>query len=261
MSDLTSIEKIKLESFLGMDSGFVLDFSNRTFKNFILENTKIDIDEDKYGTGSKASRLRVFWDVESNYTVGKLISAFLDLRKAQKLINSLEPSLPEKSLFDECFQISEKLIQDRDSIGEATIDVHFEQIQRSIIEQIKLAKFTIWVAVAWFTDSELFNHLVIKKKQGLNVQLIIIDDQINRDSGLKYEEEFETYRIKKTGTFEKNMMHSKFCVLDVKTVIHGSYNWTKAAKYNKEAITITNSREVAEQFSTQFVKLKNSFNV
>ena len=66
--------------------------------------------------------------------------------------------------------------------------------------------------------------------------------------------------LKKTGTFENNMMHSKFCVLDMKTVIHGSYNWTKGAKYNKEAITITNSREVAEQFSAQFIKLKNSFN-
>ena len=27
-------------------------------------------------------------------------------------------------------------------------------------------------------------------------------------------------------------MHHKFCVVDLKKVIHGSYNWTKKAQYN-----------------------------
>ncbi len=35
MSDLTSIEKLKLEKLFDMESGYVLDFSNRTFGNFI----------------------------------------------------------------------------------------------------------------------------------------------------------------------------------------------------------------------------------
>lgn len=261
MSDLTYVEKLKLEKLLEMDGGYVLDFSNRTFHEFILENTKININEDKYNreSGSKANRLRAFLSIENNYTIGKLISAFLDYWKLQKLINCLEASLSEKILFDECFQISERLIRDNachDTI-EDTIDVHFEKIQRNIIEQIELAKFTIWIAVAWFTDYKLFDRLVVKRKQGVNVQLIIIDDEINRKSGLNYENEFEVHRIKEIGIY-KNIMHNKFCVLDMKTVIHGSYNWNKRANYNKEAITIVHSREVAEQFSHQFIKLKNS---
>jgi hypothetical protein len=43
MSDLTSIEKAKLEKLLEMESGYVLDFSNRTFQEFILESVKLDI--------------------------------------------------------------------------------------------------------------------------------------------------------------------------------------------------------------------------
>jgi len=43
MSDLTSIEKIKLEKLLEMGNGYVLDFSNITFQEFVLENLNIDI--------------------------------------------------------------------------------------------------------------------------------------------------------------------------------------------------------------------------
>ena len=112
-------------------------------------------------------------------------------------------------------------------------------------------------AVAWFTDEILFKKLVNKKNQGINIQLIIICDQINECSGLKYEEEFETIRIKKTGKYD-NIMHNKFCIIDLKTVIHGCYNWTKRAKFNDETIEVVNSREVAEKFADQFIKLKRT---
>jgi hypothetical protein len=35
MSDLTALEKRKLEKLLGMDSGYVLNFSNKTFAEFV----------------------------------------------------------------------------------------------------------------------------------------------------------------------------------------------------------------------------------
>ena len=87
MSDLTGIEKMKLENFLQMGSGYVLDFTNRAFQEFILDCLGIDIYDDKYeyASGSKANRLREFWRKEPNYTVGKLLSDFLEYWKAQKL--------------------------------------------------------------------------------------------------------------------------------------------------------------------------------
>ena len=62
MADLTSIEKLRLERFFGMGSGYVLNLSNRTFDELILDNTSINIYEEKfsYGSGSKANRLRAF---------------------------------------------------------------------------------------------------------------------------------------------------------------------------------------------------------
>ena len=80
MSDLTSIEKLKLERLLEMDSGYVLDFYNKTFQEFILENVNIDIDNDKYfyNGSSKANRLRAFWKEESNPIVGELLEKLIE---------------------------------------------------------------------------------------------------------------------------------------------------------------------------------------
>lgn len=56
MSDLTYLEKRTLEQFLGMASGYVLDFSNRSFGEFVLDCCGCDIFDARYnhGSGSKA---------------------------------------------------------------------------------------------------------------------------------------------------------------------------------------------------------------
>lgn len=87
--------------------------------------------------------------------------------------------------------------------------------------------------------------------------MIINDDDINRNSGLNYEQYFEVYRIKKVGNYEyNNIMHNKFCVIDLKIVINGSYNWTKKAQYNEENINVIENREIAEEFASKFINLK-----
>jgi hypothetical protein len=66
MADLTMLEKRKLESLLGMSGGYVLDFSNRIFAEFFRETVSRDIYADAYnqGSGSKAHRMRAFWQKE-----------------------------------------------------------------------------------------------------------------------------------------------------------------------------------------------------
>ncbi|MGJ8734142.1 MAG: phospholipase D-like domain-containing protein [Cellulophaga sp.] len=138
---------------------------------------------------------------------------------------------------------------------EVEVEVHFEEIQQQILEALDQAKFTIWVTVAWFTNKALFDKLVEKKNEGINVQLIVLDDDINKEYGYKYEDYFETKRFQKMGMYE-NIMHNKFCIIDIKTVIHGSYNWTNKANYNKETISIETSRDLAEKYAAEFMKLK-----
>jgi hypothetical protein len=80
MSDLTFTESQKFERLLDMASGYVLDFTNRTFAEFILGSTGRDIYDSRYdnASGSKAHRLRMFWKKEDNRLVGKLMGDMLD---------------------------------------------------------------------------------------------------------------------------------------------------------------------------------------
>jgi len=43
MSDLTFAERTKLEHLLGMGNRYVLNFSNRTFTEFVVESTSLTL--------------------------------------------------------------------------------------------------------------------------------------------------------------------------------------------------------------------------
>ena len=63
MSTLTDIEKRYLEKLLGMQSGYVLDYSDATYGEFFGRHG-VDIHGDRfqtYGT-SKAKKMRAFWE-------------------------------------------------------------------------------------------------------------------------------------------------------------------------------------------------------
>lgn len=114
MSNLTSIEKIKLEKIFDMGDGYVLDFSNRSFREFISENLGVDIYDDKYfyRSGSKANRLRGFWAEESNETVGELTRQLLEYWRTKKLLDHRFLTAEEEDLYYECQKIVGRLRQD-----------------------------------------------------------------------------------------------------------------------------------------------------
>lgn len=80
MSGLTHLEKQKLERELGMGGGYVLNFSNRTFEEFFRENLGVQIFADQFalGSGSKANRMRAFWQAASDKQLLALFNALLE---------------------------------------------------------------------------------------------------------------------------------------------------------------------------------------
>ena len=72
MSSLTDIDKRYLEKLLGMQSGYVLDYSDTGFGDF-FDQYKIDIHGSKYQTygTSKAKKMRAFWGREPDNLVGR----------------------------------------------------------------------------------------------------------------------------------------------------------------------------------------------
>lgn len=143
MADLTYIERANIEIFLGMKSGYVLDFSDRTFQEFVGEAVGLDIDEVKYhySSNSKANRLRQFIKVESNFTFGKLLSAFCDYWRSKVHTGEIDPR-HEENLYKECVKIAERLKQVRivehiDAIQPNVDDKDFKMLAKSIRESIE----------------------------------------------------------------------------------------------------------------------------
>lgn len=137
MSDLTVIEKRKLERALGMSSGYVLNFSNRTFSEFFLDSVGINIYDNKYNydSGSKANRMRAFWDKESNYLVGKVLELIFEEWDEFK-DNYSPPEAPE-----DCLKIVKRLkesapVQDIEDIVVNFDDRSLESLVRSVRECI-----------------------------------------------------------------------------------------------------------------------------
>lgn len=88
MADLRNTEKLRLEQYLEMKTGYVCNFSNRTFEEFVLEHTGVEIYAEPY-SGSKATRLRAFWNKESNYLVAKLLKELIEYWKIQKAMTRM----------------------------------------------------------------------------------------------------------------------------------------------------------------------------
>lgn len=91
MSSLTDIEKRYLEKLLGMQSGYVLDYSDATYAEFFSRH-RVDIHGGRYQTygTSKAKKLRAFWEQEPDVIVGKVLSELLDSYKAGCDLNGHE---------------------------------------------------------------------------------------------------------------------------------------------------------------------------
>ncbi|MBW8351815.1 abortive infection family protein [Bacillus sp. IITD106] len=112
MANLSYREKLMFEGLFGMDSGYVLDFSNATFARFIAETINLDIYE---GVGyqeycSKANKLRQIWSKEPDAVVGKLMDELLTYY--EDYYNRMEEHLSEQQIktINELRTVTKKLM-------------------------------------------------------------------------------------------------------------------------------------------------------
>jgi hypothetical protein len=79
MTTLKYGEKNDFEALFGMRTGYVLDFTNRQFREFVLDSVRLDIENPTIGgNGSKAVRLRHFWDSQPDHVVGRLLKYLVE---------------------------------------------------------------------------------------------------------------------------------------------------------------------------------------
>jgi hypothetical protein len=131
-----------------------------------------------------------------------------------------------------------------------------KEIYAKIQSELFAAEFEILIATAWFTDEELFNIVLSKLAEGVHVEVIIADNQENEklDFELLVAKGAAVYKIKNSGY---GIMNQKFCVIDKRIALHGSYNWSmNAKKNNQESIISTNHEETIASLITNFDAIK-----
>lgn len=104
MAKLDFIEKDYFERLFGMGSGYVLDFSNRSFQEFVFDVMQIDIYA-KYQGLSKAKILRHIIAEYDNVTVGKLLLELMRYMQAKDMVSE-----EDKDIFAKCVKIGNRLI-------------------------------------------------------------------------------------------------------------------------------------------------------
>lgn len=134
---------------------------------------------------------------------------------------------------------------------------YFSNIGSRIITYLKNAQSKVSIAMAWFTNNDLFCALLDCLHKNVQVELVLSDDAINY---MYYAPDFNLF-IKAGGTLHiadnrVRFMHNKFCIIDNKIVITGSYNWTYYAESrNEENIIITDIPKLVRCYIEAFSKL------
>lgn len=143
MANIKPIDRAKMEPFLFMQGGYVLDFNNFTFSKFVAESVNINIDDAKYCENgpSKAKRLREFFRLESASTVAKLLTDLVEYRRdfldemSGRILN-----YEEKQSYLTCLKVIEEL---KSEIGfiewehhQDNTDEDFEKLSKNIQELI-----------------------------------------------------------------------------------------------------------------------------
>jgi hypothetical protein len=137
------------------------------------------------------------------------------------------------------------------------LKVHFEEIEFHLTQEIKSAQNRLLIAVAWFTNVQVARSLIERKNRGVNIEIIVDDNNINRTTQAQKLLISDGIRINyiKNLTTSNNLMHNKFCVIDNKVTVTGSYNWTINANSNNENIMIVSDGDIASFYAHEFRRI------
>lgn len=182
------------------------------------------------------------------------------LKKARELLQSFRPLVADCHSEDGSYELDDITIKPRqisspDDLELLSNQAVFSNIRDEIIQSIRMAKHSIWINIAWFTDGNLYQELQNQKNQGIHIRILISDEQANQNMIPRLKEQFDTIVANRWGHNDYNRLHSKYCIIDNSIVLHGSFNWTPTASQNEEHLTVSVDRQLAEQYTENFKEI------
>ena len=136
------------------------------------------------------------------------------------------------------------------------IIVNGTEIKQRIINEICSARQSIFIAMAWFTDRDIANAIVDAKNRNVIVDIIVSSNAQNETVKIIFREANIKVHAFETGD-ERGMMHHKFCLIDNRISINGSYNYSyNASNNNVENIQVSDDVQTYKQLYAEFERLK-----
>lgn len=130
------------------------------------------------------------------------------------------------------------------------------EIKQRIISEINNAKQCIYVAMAWFTDRDIAMAIIEAKNRNINIDIILSSNVQNDTVKLMLKGANISVHAFETGDV-RGIMHHKFCLIDNKISINGSYNYSiNASNNNVENIQVSDDIAIHSQFLAEFERLK-----
>ena len=130
------------------------------------------------------------------------------------------------------------------------------EIKQRILSEINNANQNIFIAMAWFTDRDIANALIEAKNRNLIIDIILSSNIQNDTVKLMLKVAGINVHAFETGD-NRGIMHHKFCLIDNKISINGSYNFSyNASNNNVENIHVTDDLTTYNQLLTEFERLK-----
>ncbi|OOQ62205.1 abortive infection family protein [Mucilaginibacter pedocola] len=142
MAEISFKEKRIISDYL-IQGGYVLDFGNRSFQEFVAQVTDLDIENRKYSennSGSKGQPLMQFIALEPDYTIGRLLEAFHDeiveYHKRRGKVNSVAKYQPYVQIYQRLLN-GGSIVEHIDAIQAINEDKDFHSLAKLIRESIE----------------------------------------------------------------------------------------------------------------------------
>lgn len=130
------------------------------------------------------------------------------------------------------------------------------EIKQRIISEIQNANQSIFLAMAWFTDRDIANAIIAAKNRNITVDIILSSNAQNETVKQMFKDSNVSIHAFETGD-ERGMMHHKFCLIDNRISINGSYNYSyNASNNNVENIQVSDDPNTYRQLLAEFERLK-----
>ena len=124
---------------------------------------------------------------------------------------------------------------------------------REIVSAIDKSERYVYVAMYFFTSRPIAQAIINARERGVDVRVCLDDEQPHYEYSKSRYLENNNINVRYVGG--SGIMHNKFCVIDDRITITGSYNWTARADLeNDENVLFIESGEITRIYKEQFTR-------